>query len=124
MSNTIVAQNGGPGAPDILNSGSFAFIGAAFSLIGNGTGSGLTNDDGNLVGNVSPSTSSIDPKINPLTDNGGPALPFGNPTPTHALRAGSPARNSGGAEFCPATDQRGVSRPQGPACDMGSYERD
>lgn len=117
MSNTIVAKNGGPGAPDILNSGNYAFIGAAFSLIGNGTGSGLTNGDGNLVGNVSPNTSSIDPRINPLAENGGP-------TPTHALRAGSPARNAGGTEFCPATDQRGVTRPQGPACDMGSYERE
>jgi CSLREA domain-containing protein len=116
MTNTIVALNGGPGAPDLFNSGHEFGLFASFSLIGNGTGSGLEHGDGNLVGNVGPNTSSIDPKIIPLADNGGP-------TPTHALRAGSPARNAGGAEFCPATDQRGVARPQGPACDMGSYER-
>jgi hypothetical protein len=52
-----------------------------------------------------------------LTDNGGP-------TQTHALRAASPARDAGGADFCPDIDQRGVTRPQGPACDMGSYERE
>ncbi|MDW8255386.1 MAG: choice-of-anchor Q domain-containing protein, partial [Chloroflexota bacterium] len=23
---------------------------------------------------------------------------------------------------CPSTDQRGVARPQGPACDVGAYE--
>jgi hypothetical protein len=24
---------------------------------------------------------------------------------------------------CPKTDQRGVKRPQGPACDIGAFER-
>jgi len=45
-------------------------------------------------------------------------------TATHALLAGSPAVNRGGtsANGCPATDQRGVSRPQGGACDIGAYE--
>jgi CSLREA domain-containing protein len=117
LSNSIVAQNGAPGSPDILSSGSQSLIGAGFSLIGNGAGSGIVNGDGNLVGNVSPHTSPIDPRLGPLADNGGP-------TQTHALLAGSPARDAGGADFCPATDQRGVTRPQGSACDMGSYERE
>jgi hypothetical protein len=117
MSNSIVAQNGAPGSPDILSSGSQAFLGAGFSLVGNGAGSGLANGDGNLVGNVSPHTSPIDPRLGPLTDNGGP-------TQTHALLAGSPALDAGGPDFCPGTDQRGVTRPQGPACDMGSYEQE
>ncbi len=45
-------------------------------------------------------------------------------TATHALLAGSPAVDRGGtsANGCPATDQRGVSRPQGGACDIGAYE--
>jgi hypothetical protein len=37
-----------------------------------------------------------------------------------ALPVGSPARNAGAG--CPATDQRGVARPQGSACDIGAYE--
>ena len=49
-----------------------------------------------------------------LIDNGGP-------TATHALMSGSPAIDAGAAP-CPATDQRGVSRPQGPACDIGAFE--
>ena len=53
-----------------------------------------------------------------LGDNGGP-------TQTQALPAGSPAIDAGGsgANGCPPTDQRGVARPQGAACDIGAYER-
>lgn len=31
--------------------------------------------------------------------------------------------NAAQASRCPATDQRGVARPQGPQCDIGSFER-
>jgi predicted outer membrane repeat protein len=54
-------------------------------------------------------------QIGPLQDNGGPTL-------THALLAGSPAIDAGGAANCPTTDQRGVARPQGATCDIGAYE--
>lgn len=57
----------------------------------------------------------VDPKLGPLADNGGP-------TQTHALLAGSPAINAGDNNGCPATDQRGVARPQQGVCDIGSYE--
>jgi hypothetical protein len=58
-----------------------------------------------------------DPKLAPLAANGGP-------TQTMRLQAGSaaidqlPASGAG----CPATDQRGVARPGGTACDIGAYE--
>ena len=58
-----------------------------------------------------------DPKLAPLAANGGPTL-------TMRLQAGSaaidqvPAIGAG----CPATDQRGVARPGGTACDIGAYE--
>ncbi len=59
---------------------------------------------------------SSDPLLGSLANNGG----F---TKTMALKPGSPAINSGGQNStCAATDQRGVTRPQGPACDMGAYE--
>ncbi len=51
----------------------------------------------------------------PLAGNGGP-------TQTVALFPGSPAINAGGGPSCPATDQRGVSRPQEKACDIGAFE--
>lgn len=49
-----------------------------------------------------------------LEDNGGP-------TRTHALLPGSPAIEAASGS-CPAADQRGVPRPQGPQCDVGAYE--
>jgi hypothetical protein len=55
------------------------------------------------------------PLLEPLADNGGPTL-------THALLPGSPAIDAANADVCPATDQRGVVRPQGAGCDVGAYE--
>jgi hypothetical protein len=59
----------------------------------------------------------LDPILGPLQDNGGP-------TPTRALLPGSPAIDAVKTADCPppATDQRGVRRPQGPACDIGAFE--
>ena len=58
-----------------------------------------------------------DPRLGVLADNGGP-------TPTMALGPGSAAIDSALAANCPATDQRGVARPFGAGCDIGSYESD
>ena len=56
------------------------------------------------------------PRLAALASNGGP-------TQTLALLDGSPAINKIPPGACAvATDQRGVSRPQGPACDMGAFE--
>jgi hypothetical protein len=54
--------------------------------------------------------------LGPLAANGGPTL-------THALSIGSPALNAANPASCPATDQRGVARPRGPACDVGAVEQ-
>jgi beta-glucanase (GH16 family) len=51
-----------------------------------------------------------------LADNGGPSW-------THALVEGSPAIDAADPTICPPADQRGVPRPQGPACDVGAFER-
>jgi Concanavalin A-like lectin/glucanases superfamily len=55
----------------------------------------------------------------------------GGPTQTFLPNAGSPAIDkipnpstaADGFSLCPGTDQRGVARPQGTACDIGSVER-
>ncbi|MDH3599794.1 MAG: NHL repeat-containing protein, partial [Candidatus Tectomicrobia bacterium] len=47
----------------------------------------------------------------------------GGPTTTHALLPASPALDAGSAACPPPfTDQRGVTRPQGSACDSGAFE--
>ena len=62
----------------------------------------------------------LNPRLGPLQNNGGP-------TPTHALLAGSPARNAAdparpgsGYPACGPLDQRGRSRDA--RCDMGAFE--
>lgn len=78
------------------------------NLIGVLTGATLSGDlTGNLIG--------LDPLLGPLGDNGGY-------TPTFALLAGSPAINAANNATCEVTDQRGVLRPQGTACDIGAFE--
>jgi CSLREA domain-containing protein len=63
------------------------------------------------------------PSADPLLDPAG-LQANGGPTDTIALEPGSPALDAAVAAHCPATDQRGVARPQGPACDSGAYERE
>ena len=60
----------------------------------------------------------IKPKLGPLQLNAP-----GN-IKTMALSPGSAAIDAGGtlANGCAPSDERGVSRPQGPACDIGAYE--
>ncbi len=61
-----------------------------------------------------PNFLSGDPRLGPLRDNGGP-------TKTMLPAPGSPVIDAGGV--CPvATDQRGIPRPQGAACDIGAVE--
>ncbi len=61
------------------------------------------------------SLSNTDARLLPLANNGGP-------TPTMALRVGSPALNFADPGNFPPTDQRGVPRPQGSGADAGAWE--
>ena len=56
----------------------------------------------------------VDPKLAPLASNGGP-------TQTMRPLFDSPAIDRV-VGACPATDQRDIARPDGPACDTGAYE--
>jgi len=70
---------------------------------------GLNPALGDLIG--------VNPLLGPLQLNGGL-------TQTQALLEGSPAIEAGENAACPATDQRGVARPQplGGRCDIGAFE--
>ncbi len=71
-------------------------------------------EDGTCISD--PTSFSGDPMLGPLQDNGGPTL-------THALLEGSPAIDPIPIKDCVVdNDQRGVLRPQGDGCDIGSYE--
>ena len=79
----------------------------------------ITADSHNLAtdstcGNATQKTST-EINLGPLADNDGS-------TQSMALLPGSAAIDTGDNMVCPTTDQRGVSRPQGAACDIGAYE--
>jgi hypothetical protein len=105
LQNTIVASNSAP-------SGANCSPAVSFSSLGNNIDSA---DTCNLTA-VS-DKKNTDPLLGPLQDNGGPTF-------TQALLPGSPAIDAGNNAACPATDQRGVPRPQpsGGICDIGAYE--
>jgi hypothetical protein len=71
--------------------------------------------DGSCVLNGTGDITNTNTLLGPLHDNGGGS-------PTHALLYSSPALDAAGLIGCPASDQRGVPRPQGAACDIGAYE--
>ncbi len=58
----------------------------------------------------------VDPRLGPVTDNGGPTL-------TAAPLADSPLLDVVDSATCSATDERGIARPQGAGCDIGAVER-
>ena len=103
--NTIIANNRGGGDCAIGGPGGYKGKGA------------IGTNRYNLVedGSCSPEISG-DPMLGPRADNGGDTL-------THALLPGSPAIDVIPAGECPVgTDQRGRSRLQGAACDLGAFE--
>jgi CSLREA domain-containing protein/uncharacterized repeat protein (TIGR01451 family) len=105
VKNTIVAGNTGPMGSS--NCGSVAMLTSDHNL--SSDESCMFTDPG--------SKQNADPLLGGLQNNGGE-------TDTLALQPGSPAIDAGTNAGCPATDQRGVSRPQGPNCDIGAFERE
>jgi hypothetical protein len=116
--NTIIAGNtdltdptdldGHAKWPDV--SGAVTSLGG--NLIGDGTGStGWLGGD--MVGSAA---TVIDPLLGTL-DIHEPGV-----TPTFPLLAGSPAIDAVACATGIITDQRGITRPQGSACDIGAFE--
>jgi hypothetical protein len=104
VQNTIMA--GGTGGECDLVASAMSDQGGNFSIDGSCGFSQASSHN-------SASVAALD--LVPLADNGGP-------TQTVALLPGSLAVNAGVACPPPVTDQRGVPRPQGAACDSGAFE--
>jgi hypothetical protein len=103
--NTIFA-NSASGSPNISADG----LGASVTSLGHNLsddGSGNLNAAGDL------------PNTNPLLASLGN---YGGSEPTMALLPGSPAIDAGTAASGVTTDERGVTRPQGSAPDLGAFE--
>jgi hypothetical protein len=103
FTNTIIALNKAAMGPD-CNRG--------VPSAGHNLESGMSCGFNSVVGDMQ----NTNPELGPLANNGGP-------TKTLALLPGSPAIDAASDTACPPVDQRGVSRPQGPHCDIGGFER-
>ena len=120
-SGILVATFGAPANMTLTNSVMEGLGGAfACAIEGGGAEATITSGGSNVIsdGSCNPigsDQSNTDALLGPLADNGGPTL-------THALGAGSPAIDAADAGASPATDQRGVTRPQGAGPDVGSFE--
>ncbi|RII25279.1 MAG: hypothetical protein CXR30_19060, partial [Geobacter sp.] len=148
ITNTTIADNSamGGGGGGILNNSAGTLTVANSTISGNASG-GLVNLSGGTVtirnaifwgsgsyisgvvtisdsivtngcypGSTCTNVSSADPLLGTLGN-------YGGTTGTIPLLAGSPAIDAGNCTSGPATDQRGLARPQDTTCDIGSYER-
>jgi Chlamydia polymorphic membrane protein (Chlamydia_PMP) repeat len=130
VSSTLAGNSASHEGFDINNNGvgtSVATTTLQGSIVGNCLNDGGTLNDGGY--NISSDSSCgfsgtslfvTDPKLGPLAN-------YGGPTETMALLPGSPAIDriplgTGGCGTTIATDQRGISRPQGTKCDVGASE--
>jgi len=123
MANTLLAANidfsiliGGNVSPD-CSGGSAQWSSRGYNLIGNvGVSCPITAQTGDQFGTAA---QPLNPRLLPFG-------PYGGTTETQMPAANSPAvdRGGNGAAVCEATDQRGVARPIGAACDIGAVESD
>ena len=121
---TTISSSGG-GATDGKGLCSYAPTYLANSIVAHSIGGtdcvappewGNTTNGHNLVADGSCWGTSGNPLLLDLREY------YGGDIPTQALTEGSPAVDAGDPDDCPATDQRGVARPQGAGCDLGAYE--
>ena len=123
VNSTVSWNSSGLAGGGVFNSGVLTL---RDSIVANSAGGdcfnvGTVNDLGyNIVEDGScishPTSMGGDPDLGPLADNGGPTL-------SHALLPGSIAFDAGScAGGTVSTDQRGIGRPQGEACDIGAFE--
>jgi len=116
ISNTALSLNNAGGSVTVGNS-------ILAQSTGNACGGTINSADYNIDSGVScgfnqvHDLSSTNPQLGPLRDNGGNSL-------TRAIAFASAAVDSAAATCppVPATDQRGVTRPQSNACDRGASE--
>jgi hypothetical protein len=108
----------------IVSNNTVACVAAAFGGVLTDGGYNIADDALGFCG-FSTDNHSI-PNADPLLDPAGLA-PNGGPTQTIALQSGSPAidaipQGMNGCGTSIATDQRGVTRPEGSGCDIGAFE--
>jgi hypothetical protein len=112
LAGSILANNTGGNCNIGVGPGSGDFIDSGYNLETDaGASCTFSKAKHDLVG--------VDPQLGALQDNGGPTRTM---LPASTSRVVNALPTSTG--LCPAIDQRRVTRPQGPACDIGAVERE
>jgi len=128
--NAAVTLDGSIAAEDTANDGTAADDDVVCNVAGTATGDAaapatvnetsfdlVISNDPQGTCSISGSPLTVNPMLGKtLAANGASKVPY-----TLALLNDSLAIDAGGSS-CPAIDERGVSRPQGSACDIGAYE--
>ncbi|MBA2377289.1 MAG: hypothetical protein H0V75_14380 [Rubrobacter sp.] len=110
ISSSIVTGN----SSDVDNfDGDSPYESGGFNLIGDGERASDFDEDSDRTGVTVEEAFGTDSPT--LADNGGP-------TETIALEEGAGATNAANPNDFPATDQRGIKRPQSAASDIGAFE--
>jgi len=110
IQNSIIAANQASANQDCALTGNGQLTSQGFNLVGSGEGCAWPLVASDIVGS---DAMPIDPLLGPLSDHGGNTF-------THSLLPGSLAIDT--VPSCTPSDQRGVARPQGLACDRGAFE--
>lgn len=110
IKNTIIAQNSGASLHDIYCTEQL-ITSQGYNIIGDTVGAIWVPATGDILGSSLSST--VNPGLYPLQDNGGP-------TETHSFDCSSIANNAGTNSGAPTTDQRGF--PIIGVKDIGAYE--
>lgn len=123
--NTIIVNNKGAAGTVVANCHYLSGDTSPNGII-TSSGHNIANDGScNLVAGGDRQGATFDPNLGVLADNGGPrdgAPSADSATLTRALPTGSIAINTADNANCPATDERGITRPQQVTCDVGAYE--
>ncbi|HTP09921.1 MAG TPA: CSLREA domain-containing protein, partial [Anaerolineae bacterium] len=126
LTNVTVSNNSGSNGGNLRRAGGTLAVKntlVATATAGSNCVGTLTSQGFNLSSDTSCASSfnqasdfnNTNPQLGSLQDNGGWTF-------TQALGQTSPAVDHGTNTGCPATDQRGLPRPIGLSCDIGSYE--
>lgn len=124
INNSTLAENSAPtGGGIYVSQGSVTLRNTLVvnSLGADNCGGSITDGGNNLqyggmvASSCGATIATADPKLSLLGAHGGG-------TDTMALMVGSAATDAGNPATCAATDQRGVARALGLACDIGAYE--
>jgi hypothetical protein len=122
LNRSLISGNKAPNGREVYNYVDGTITAANFNIFGVSGNPGVASNP--YAVQFAPGATDIEPSVALNKIIGPLKLNAPGASKTHALAENSPAIDIIPAVDCPATDQRGVARPQGAACDIGAFEKD